>query len=245
MQLHASHCQRLTAWLDLPDLFSRERPLPVRKVPKSHVSVTGLHATSKSDSAAEFESLLENDYLIHLDFDPWVESYEVQPVRVPVEGVPRGYVPDTLVHFCPGPDGQTRPSELTEVKSLEDLQDNKAKYAPKFAAATAYALERGWVFVCKTERDIRTPRLRNLKFLRAYRRTEPPAADLAAVLDALAALGGQASSEQLLDSLAATDEARAEILPTLWHLVATRRIAADWDVVFGADVPLWLPEEIL
>lgn len=44
-----------------------------------------------------FESLLEKDYLLLLDFDDTVETFEVQPVRIPVPGVRNGYVPDVLV----------------------------------------------------------------------------------------------------------------------------------------------------
>ena len=94
--------------------------MPVRSIPKNHVSVTGRHSTDKSIGDADFESPLENDYLILLDFDPDVERYEVQPVRVPVPGVSRGYVPDVLVHFRLDPSGARRDSELTEVKAKDD-----------------------------------------------------------------------------------------------------------------------------
>lgn len=216
--------------------------MPVRKIPKNHVFVTGRHATSKSEGLADFESLLENDYLILLDFDPLVERYEVQPVRVPVPGIPKGYVPDVLVHFAPDSAGERRRSELTEVKSAQDLRQNQAKYAPKFAAARQYADAAGWTFVCKTEVDIRTPRLKNLKFLRAYRRIHPSVDLIQHLHSALASLGGRTTSSQLLEVCCASDGQRAELLPVLWHLVATRQIAADWDVAFAADTPLWLEE---
>jgi len=56
-----------------------------------------------------FESLLEKDYLLLLDFDETVESFEVQPVRIPGKGIVRGYVPDVLVKFWPDPEtGEVR-----------------------------------------------------------------------------------------------------------------------------------------
>lgn len=216
--------------------------MPVRKIPKNHIFVTGRHATSKSVGHADFESLLENDYLILLDFDLQVERYEVQPVRVPVPGVRQGYVPDVLVHFAPNSAGERRCSELTEVKCAEDLRKNQTKYAPKFAAARQYAAAAGWKFVCKSEADIRVPRLNNLKFLRAYRQIHPPSELLQHLLSALSSLGGRTTSGQLLEVCCASDGQRAELLPVLWHLVATRQIAADWDVAFTADIPLWLEE---
>lgn len=214
--------------------------MPVRKIPKNHVSVTGLHATTKSLYHAEFESPLENDYLTLLDFDPAVYSYEVQPVRVPVPGVQNGYVPDVLVHFRPDADGRTRPSELTEVKAADDLRANASKYAPKFAAAAEYSAERGWLFVKKTEQDIRSPFLANIKFLRRYGRFTPDPADLRSLMEALAREGGQSSSTRLIDTLSPDADTRARLLAALWHLVATSQVEVDLHTAFGGDVPLWL-----
>lgn len=215
--------------------------MPVRKIPKNHVSVTGRHATSKSVGDADFESPLENDYLTLLDFDPSVERYEVQAVRVPVPGVPRGYVPDVLVHYRADPFGKARPSELTEVKSAEDFRKNSAKYAMKFAAAASYAEDRGWKFVRKSNTDIRTPRLKNLKFLRAYRHINPPSTHIESVLTAIRAAGGRTSSNRLISASACNDRERAELLPALWHLVVTGQVGTDLDVAFAQDVDLWLP----
>ncbi len=214
--------------------------MPVRKIPKNHVSVTGVHATSKSIDHAEFESPLENDFLTLLDFDPRVKSYEVQPVRVPVNGVANGYVPDVLVHFHPDESGNPVPSELTEVKSERDYAINEAKYAPKFAAAEAFARERGWCFVRKSNVDIRSPLIANLKFLRRYRWIEPSDAAERALLNELTRQGDHSSSERLISCLAESDDAKAKLLPILWHLVVTDRIDVDLHVEFGADVPLWL-----
>ncbi|WP_288127769.1 TnsA endonuclease N-terminal domain-containing protein [Thiomonas sp.] len=215
--------------------------MPVREIPKNHISVTGRHATSKSIGHADFESPLENDYLILLDFDPRVKSYEVQPVIVPVPGVRQGYVPDVLVHFHDDTDGSPVASQLTEIKSDDDLRVNRKKYAPKFAAATSFAEERGWVFVVKSDKEIRTPRLANLKFLRGYRWTACDPSDIEILLAALRAQGGKSRSDRLLDAVSADDETRLRLLPVLWHLVVTSRILVNFDRPFHADVPVWLP----
>jgi hypothetical protein len=149
-------------------------------------------------------------------------------------------VPDVLVHFAPDNAGKRRRSELTEVKSVADLQKKQAEYAPKFEAARQYADSMSWTFVCKTDQDIRIPRLKNLKFLRAYRRIQPAAGLEQQLLCAVASLGGRTTSNQLLDACCSSNHQRIELLPALWHLVVTRRIMADWDLAFEADVPLWL-----
>lgn len=81
--------------------------MPVRKIPKNYLFVTGGYSSRKNEEMDAFESLLEKDYLLLLDFDDGVDAFEVQPVRIPVPGVPKGYVPDVLVKYrpdspCPG-----------------------------------------------------------------------------------------------------------------------------------------------
>jgi len=211
--------------------------MPVRKIPKNHLVVTGAFSSAKADRVIAFESTLEKEYMILLDFEDEVDHYEEQPVRVPVPGVPKGYVVDLLVHF----NSTDRPPELTEVKTEDDLSRHKDDYAPKFAAAEAFCQEQGWAFVIKTDKGIRTARLKNLKFLRRYRNCEPDAERAALVMDWLASSGGQSTSETILNALAATPDERSALLPVLWHLVLTRRLQADLDAEMAVDVPLWLP----
>ena len=212
--------------------------MPVRKIPRNHLQVTGRHATSKSEDSADFESLLEKEHMLLLDHDPLVQSYEVQPVRIPVLGVAKGYVPDLLVHYRPNEDGCILPSEIREVKKSEDFMRNAEKYAPKFEAAEQYAAERGWVFRKIDETEIRIPRLGNLKFLSQFRFNEPESHELELMLSHWGRLGRTASDELIAPS-AQTDEARLEWMPVLWHLVITKRIGVDLDVPFGSNVALW------
>ncbi len=142
--------------------------MSVRKIPKNYIHVTGRHAALKSADDADFESPLEAEHLLLLDHDPRVKSYLVQPVNVPVPGVHRGYVPDVLVKFHPDLDGVIATPELREVKSTLDLQRNHAKYAPKFEAAHKYCEIIDWSFRVITEKEIRTPLLNNVKFIRAF-----------------------------------------------------------------------------
>lgn len=169
-----------------------------------------------------------------LDFDEQVARYEEQPVRIPVPGVPKGYVVDLVVHFR-----SDRPTELVEVKTQADLDVNANLYAPKFAAATTYCVTRGWRFVKMTEKDIRTPRLENLKFLRRYRNIKPEKAQLDRVLHILNGFGGKSSSEKVLVQLGEID--REDWLPVLWHMLLTRQLFTNIEVSMPVDVPLCLP----
>jgi TnsA endonuclease N terminal/TnsA endonuclease C terminal len=216
--------------------------MAVRKIPKNHLFVTGGYSSSKSEEMDAFESLLEKDYLLLLDFDDAVESFEVQPVRIPVKGVVRGYVPDVLVKYRPDLEsGELRKPLLAEVKRSDFLEKHATKYAPKFAAAVVYAENLGWEFRPVDETEIRLPRLRNIKFLREYRNVSPSEADCLHVMQAMERHGWSSASEQILADLAPTDEERLYWLPVIWSMVLQKRLLTNLDIPFGGDVELHLP----
>lgn len=207
--------------------------MPVRKIPKNHLVVTGGFASEKNDRLLGFESLLEKDYMILLEYDDAVRSFEEQPVRIPVTAKGRRlspYVPDVLVNFYPGRGGKERKPLLVEVKPTRYLVKHAEKYKPKFAAAKAYAADRGWQFQIVTEKEIRGPLLGNLKFLREYHRFSPSSQETGPVLEAVKAAGNCTFSE-LLDRLCGDDtDHRLRVIPVIWHLVATRRLRTDLNV---------------
>src|SRR5690349_2532328 len=109
--------------------------MAARKIPKNYLVVTGSFASRKNAQMDAFESLLEKEYMLLLDFDEHVERFEAQPVTIPVQETSRGYTPDVLVHYLPDPlSGAMRKPVLTEIKHTDDLHRNAEKYAPKFAA---------------------------------------------------------------------------------------------------------------
>lgn len=214
--------------------------MAVRKIPKNYLFVTGGYSSRKNEEMDAFESLLEKDYLLLLDFDDGVEAFEVQPVRIPVAGVPKGYVPDVLVKYRPDPQtGTVRKPSLVEVKHSDDLARNAEKYALKFAAAHQYAEERDWEFKTMDQNDIRTPRLVNLKFLREYRNVTPSGDDIRTVLGCMVSADSETSSQSLLDALAPTDDDKLYWLPIIWSMVLTRHLATELDEPFKSDVLLW------
>lgn len=208
--------------------------MPVRKIPKNYLVVTGRFASAKNDESHEFESLLERDHLILLEFDNEVASFDVQPVRIPVPGVPQGYVPDAQVIFK----NAKRPAEIVEVKPKADLERYAREFEPKFMAAKHYCEKRGHLFVIKSEEDIRGPYLQNLKFLRRYKQRTPPSEQKAAVLQFIIAQGGKSSSDAIVDGLGVSD--RAAWLGTVWTMLVQGDLSADFESEFPVDVPVWI-----
>lgn len=214
--------------------------MPVRKIPKNYLLVTGGYSSSKNKEMKGFESLLEKEYLLLLDFDDSVESFDVQPVRIPVSGVPKGYVPDVLVKYRPDPQtNKTRKPSLIEVKHSNDLERNADKYAPKFAAARQYAEARDWEFITIDQHQIRTPRLANIKFLREFRNVAPSDDDIQAVLSAATASTDDLTLQALLETLASTDDDKLYWMPIIWSMVVSRHLGTNLNKRFDNDVELW------
>src|SRR6266481_2939648 len=204
--------------------------MPVRKIPKSYISVTGTFSSAKNGKSLGYESLLERDLMILLEFDDSVQSFEEQPVKIPlvINGKKlKSYVPDILIHHFPTPAGATWRPVLGEVKDTNDLKKHQAEYAPKFEAAVRYAEERGWEWRIFTEKNIRTPYLDNLKFLREYHSSEPAPALLQEVISFFQNLRGTITVAALLQKLCVTEESTLYTAPAIWHLLATKRITAD------------------
>lgn len=218
--------------------------MPVRKIPKNYLFVTGGYSSQKNKVMDGFESLLEKDYLMLLDFDDEVESFEVQPVRIPVVGVRNGYVPDVLVKFLPDPKtGEIRKQLLVDVKHTDDLKRNHPKYVKKFDAAQLYAEERNWQFVVVDQTQIRIPRLANLKFLREYRNVEPNEQDVSKILKQVERLSKQASVSALLGAICKHDDDRLYWLPIIWHMIVAKQLVVDFDRLIDNDTAIQLQGE--
>jgi hypothetical protein len=218
--------------------------MPVRKIPKNYLSVTGKFSSTKNGKSLGYESLLERDLMILLEFDDTVERFEEQPVKVPlvVNGKKlKPYVPDILIHYFPTSSGEAKRPVLGEVKKSDDLKKNKEKYAPKFEAASRYANERDWEWQIFTEKEIRTPCLDNLKFLRDYHNKEPDAALQQEVVSYLQNVRGTVTVESLLQKLCLTEDRVLHVTPALWYLIATKRITVNLQKLLTTKSKLSLP----
>ncbi|MBU1248541.1 MAG: TnsA endonuclease N-terminal domain-containing protein [Proteobacteria bacterium] len=124
--------------------------MPVRKIPKNYRNVTGLVFNSKKRKMTAFESTLERDLYIILDFDWCVEDYEEQPVcieYIDFNGVLRKYTPDVLIKYKNGNQCSVGKSYmLCEVKYRDELYSGITDFREKFKAACLFAKDQGWVF---------------------------------------------------------------------------------------------------
>lgn len=214
--------------------------MPVRKIPPNRRSLTGAVASRKNDRMVASESSLERDLLVLLDFDPTVERYEEQPVRIEYRdagGRKHTYTPDILVHYHQ--EIAPLPPLLYEVKYRQDLFNNWKEIKPKIRAGRAYARDQGWRFKIITEHEIRTPFLENARFLRQYLRFQPGEDERRLLLDALREVQ-TSEPDSLLFAIYQEPVKRAELLPTLWHLIASGHIQADLSQPLNMRSPISL-----
>ncbi|HVH72466.1 MAG TPA: heteromeric transposase endonuclease subunit TnsA [Candidatus Dormibacteraeota bacterium] len=200
-------------------------------------------ADSQSPRSTGYESGLERDFIKHLLFNQNVSKHEEQPLTIEFTdraGIHRRYTPDLFVSYRKdlALTKNWRPL-LVEVKYRSDLFTHWSELKPKFRAARAFAAKRCWDFAIITERELRTPYLKNITFLLEFGKY--PADELVSegLLDALTN-NASTTPSTLLDWIAADAMQKANWLPILWRLIATGRIAVDLEQRLTMNSRIWL-----
>ncbi len=174
-------------------------------------------------TSVAFESALERDYLVRLEFFPNVTGVLSRPVTVPftgTDGRSHAYTPDFLVFRS-----DARP-ELVEVGPSARWRAHRGRWSPGWKAARRLARRRGWTFRLHDESRIRDRTLATVLVLQRYRRMSFPADEGERIVDAVAS-GRCATLGALLAAGVAGDDSRVGIAH-VFHLVAHRRL--DYDV---------------
>lgn len=222
------------------DQLLAEKLVSVRQIPPNRRSVTGRSPSRKNGRSVAFESALERDFAAILEFDTSVERYETQPMWLEYsdsDGRKRRGVPDFLVTF-------RRSLGLTpilcDVKYRRELFERWTELKPRLKAARAYAQAHNLTYRIKTEVEIRRPYLYNAKFLLPYQRLEPDPAYEEELISRMLWMES-ATPQSLLEACATDPWRRAELIPTLWNLVARRRISVDLEQPLTMRSDLWHP----
>lgn len=184
--------------------------MPVRKIPIGNRAVTGLHARS----GARYESSLERDFFEMMMAHPAVAKIEEQPVQITyiaADGKPHRYTPDALVTFHPSvTTGSTVAPLLCEIKYRDEYKEKFYELRERFQVARRYAREQGWRFRVVTDREIRTSRFANLRFLGGFEDRILDADQARSMLRALRA-AGQSSPAALLSTFSSDPWKRADL----------------------------------
>lgn len=216
--------------------------MPVRKIPKNYRNVTGLIATNKSDAMTGYESRLEYGCQKLVELNRNVSKYEEQPVKIPYttqDGKRHTYTPDILVNYRTDifPVKQWRPL-LAEIKYRGDLFKHWSEFKHKLLAARRYAKEQCWDFTIITDREVCTPYLQNAIFLLEFRKYPTNNSDSELLLKTLEAFG-KTDPHSLLRLICEDQNRKAELLPTLWQLIANYKIQTNLEEPLTMSSPIW------
>ena len=222
--------------------------LPVRKIGTVYGSISGVYSFRKEKSI-RFESTLERDLLVKLEFSSTVLDVLEQPVEIPYitdTGRSSTYTPDFLVEYKRSSfsdnERYTPPITLIEVKPRKILIKNWISLKPKFLAAINYARQEGWGFHIYDETRIRDTYLHNIQFLQRYLKMDFDAVDSAQILNSLANMG-QNSFSGLIDYLYCAKQNKAVGIAHFWHLIATKKIGCDLSLPFSKQMSIWVNME--
>lgn len=210
--------------------------MPVRKIPKSYRNLTGVFPSKKSTGEAGFESTLERDVLIYFEFICNVEKFEVQPVQInwtDEQGRVRTYTPDVLVHYV------DRKPILYEVKYSDDLAEVIKEGRDKFKAAIKFARDNGWRFKFFTEAKVGINYLKNVRFLLPFLQAGPRVEAHMDMIDEKLNELSETTPKFLITSIFKDEFNQAELIPTLWYLVATEQIGIDLNQPLTMTSNIW------
>ena len=214
--------------------------MPVRKIPKTSKSVRGQFPSVKNNRSIGFESTLERDFYLGLEFDPTIKSYEEQPIRLTgtIDGKKVVYVPDCLITYSDG-----KPKVLAEVKRAEEIANGATGLLMRLELARQYAEEQGIEFKVFTESEIQSPSLGTRRFIYGFssppRDLEARKGDILTIVSA----AGELSLKDLLQKLSDDKAVRARFSPIIWHLLFTGELVADLDLPISYSTVLRIPYE--
>jgi hypothetical protein len=210
----------------------------VRNVISNRRVITG-YTSMAGIGLVPYEGALERDFLELRDFGRNLSYAGAQPLRLVFkEDKRRRYTPDFLFRFNPIRNRPAFSPALYEVKGREQLREEWLQLRPGFQRAAHLCRARGWRFRIVTERIIRVPRLKQIKFLRGF--LDRPDHDCIGQIlyRTMNELKVSTPAELLAASFASKDR-RLEAIGILWKLVADGRIKIDLSKPLNMETPIW------
>jgi len=220
-----------------------------RKIGYTYGSVSGYFSFRKQKSIA-FESTLERDLLTLLEFNDSVSDVVEQPLTIEYTNDNNRnttYTPDFLVYFNE-PSTQTmsisRKPLLIEVKPKEKLIKDWEKLRKKFKVAVKYAQANDMLFKIYDESRIRTPYLKNILFLKKYKRLTYNKEETLSILS-FVQNRGLTIIEEVLEHLYVTQEDKAIALGHIWHLIVTKQLLCQLDKPLSISTAVWINNNLI
>lgn len=209
---------------------------PARIVPRNHRNLTGFIHGCNDGLYSAFESSLERDALILIEFNLSIKRYLSQPRTFNFHHNKKHmkYTPDIFVEYINGK------KLYIEIKYRKDIEKDWDILKPKFKAAIEeLSVEENTRFKIWSEREIRTPLLKNATFLLPYRHRSFETYQLEMIKKVVSRFN-ETSPEDVINICASNLEARAEFLNTLWYALSNQIIKADLTRPLTMKSPIWM-----
>jgi len=176
-----------------------------------------------------YESAIERDFYLTLEFDPTVEDYQEQPFKIEtlIDGKKRNYFPDCLINYKPE---INRKPLLVEIKSERELQnkEKRKKLETKLAVFKDFAEQHDMDFKLITDKELREQyNLDGLKFIYNFR-NEPPHLDKFKPVILGLLRQNPLKISDLLKELSLSSNEQLQIIPVIWHLICKQEIKTDF-----------------
>ncbi|MGE4419816.1 MAG: TnsA endonuclease N-terminal domain-containing protein [Sulfurimonas sp.] len=189
--------------------------MSVRKIKKSYISCTGYFASYKNKTQVAFESTLERDFYMFLEFEKSVLKYEEQPMQINYEysdKKKRRYTPDTLVTYIDGA------QKLFEVKYANEIFNNP-ELQEKITILKEHIKEKHDLdFEIFTDEMVEKQYLENLKFLYKFAFI-PSSDDKTNAIEQILQSNKNIEVKETLLKLHANQHKQLEYLPYIWNYV--------------------------
>ncbi|MGB3111294.1 TnsA endonuclease N-terminal domain-containing protein [Psychrobacter alimentarius] len=209
---------------------------PARIIPRNHRTTTGFVHGNNNGMYSGFESSLERDALILIAFNPSIVSYLSQPRTFNYfhDNKRRKYTPDIFIEYSNGK------KVYIEVKYREDIQKDWNILKPKFKAAIEHlSAEKDTRFKIWTEKEIRTPLLKNATFLLPYKHRSFENYQLEMIKKVVSRFS-ETNPEDVINICSSNLEARAEFLNTLWYALSNQIVNADLTRPLTMKSSIWI-----
>lgn len=189
--------------------------MSTREIKKSHISVTGYFSSYKNKRLINFESKLEHDFYLLLEFDETVKSYIEQPFKVYYiyQDKKRRYTPDTLVSYVDGI------QKVFEIKPIFKIQ-NDLELQEKIELQKQKIKEEKNLELCIfTDANINKIYMDNIKIIYNFAFIKENKEIQDKIRNELLKLNVSLAIKELLDRLTSNQSDRLKYIPYLWNLV--------------------------
>lgn len=217
-----------------------------RKIGYTYGSVSGYYPFRKQKSIA-FESTLERDLLVLLEFNDSVCDVVEQPITIEyvnANGRDTTYTPDFLVYFHEPETAVfnvVRKPWLIEVKPRRIIKKKFEELRPKFKVATKYASQNDMLFKIYDEDRIRGVYFQNITFLKRYKNLEYDVNEEERIITYVSMVGST-TVDHIIEALFITKTQKGLALGQIWHLLANKILHCFYGEPLNYHTAVWLNE---